>query len=127
MAANGQWTICSSINYQSTVASLMPLYPTLISNYRVLIYNGNIDACVPYVGDESWTSGLGYPVREDWHAWFIDYPPGFGNQVAGYATAYNTPNNFTFITVNGAGHMVPEYRPEAALAMLQNFMAGNKF
>ena len=72
--------------------SLLPIYPTLISNYRVLIYNGNIDACVPYIGDEAWTSGLGFAVDKSWHQWLLD------DQVAGYATTYKN-NNFTFITV----------------------------
>ena len=33
-------------------------------------------------------------------------------------------NNFTFATVRGAGHMVPETRPEAALTMLKNHIFG---
>lgn len=56
---------------------------------------------VPYVGNEHWTSGLGIPVKEGWRQWTID------GQVGGYVTEYDS-NGFTFITVKGSGHMVPQ-------------------
>ena len=37
--------------------------------YRLVIYSGDVDGCVPYVGTEEWTSGLGFPVIEEWRAW----------------------------------------------------------
>jgi serine carboxypeptidase-like clade 1 len=45
----GEWTICSSkVNYTPTASNLPALvYPALISKYKVLIYNGDVDACVP--------------------------------------------------------------------------------
>lgn len=54
-------------------------------------------------------------------AWFV------GGQVAGYSKAYATQSpdsSFQFITVHDAGHMVPTYQPERALAMLQAFLSG---
>jgi serine carboxypeptidase-like clade 1 len=96
----GPWHVCSSkLHYESTVDSLLPAYPTLIKNYRVVIYNGDVDACVPYIDNEQWTSGLGIPVLDKWRAWYVD------SQVAGYVTTYNL-NSFAFITVKGSGHMV---------------------
>ena len=44
-------------NYTSDVASLVPTYLRLIPEYRVLIYNGDVDPCVPYNGNEEWTRG----------------------------------------------------------------------
>ena len=38
----------------------------------MLIYSGDVDACVPYVGSEAWTTGLGFPVLDDWHQWTCD-------------------------------------------------------
>jgi carboxypeptidase C (cathepsin A) len=32
-------------------------------------------------------------------------------------------NNFTFVTVRDAGHMVPRYKPTQALFMLKHFLA----
>ncbi len=39
------WSVCTSnIDYTGTIDSLLGLYPTLIQKYRVLIYNGDVDA-----------------------------------------------------------------------------------
>ena len=42
-------------------------------------------------------------------------------QVAGYAASFE--GGLTFATVKGAGHMVPQTSPEAALALLQAWLA----
>lgn len=44
------------------------------------------------------------------------FPP---SQVAGFRTAFNEAQ---FVTVHGAGHMVPSTRPEQCLAMLNSFI-----
>lgn len=123
----GEWTICSSkINYSSTASNLPGLvYPGLLKQIRVLIFNGDVDACVPYNDNQIWTSGMAvaqsYPVTAAWHPWMLE------NQVAGYATAYSIPNSalpnpFTFITIKGSGHMVPQYQPAVASEMLRRFI-----
>jgi len=49
----GGWRICTQkIHYNPNTDSLIPLYPTLIQTYRTLIYNGDVDGCVPYIGNE---------------------------------------------------------------------------
>jgi carboxypeptidase C (cathepsin A) len=113
-----QWTICTdNINYDGNIDSLMSLYPTLIKRYRTLIYNGDVDCCVPYTDNEQWTSSFGYAIQEDWRPWLVN------DQVAGYVTTYQQ-NDFTFATIKGAGHMVPQYKPVEALAMFQRFLSG---
>ena len=67
-------------NYTSDVTSLVPTYRRLIPAYRVLIYNGDIDPCVPYNGNEEWTRGLGLNETEPWTPWRSD--PGTGMQIA---------------------------------------------
>lgn len=109
------WTPESPINYTRTRASLLDVYPTLLAKYRTLIYNGDVDACIPYIGNEQWTAGLGLATARPWHPWVVD------KQVAGYATRYAS-NNFTFLTVKGAGHMVPQYKAPQALDMLRRFL-----
>ena len=44
--------------------------------------------------------------------------------LAGYLTSYD--HNFHFATVRGAGHMVPETRSEASLAMMSAFVLGKR-
>jgi len=117
----GNWSICTNkITYGFTMGSLLPYYKNdLIPNIRVVIYNGDVDSCVPYNGNELWTSSLDIPVVTPWRAWFHN------KQVAGYATTFES--NFQFVSVKGSGHMVPQYRPVAALAMFSHFLNDTPF
>ena len=101
---------------------------------RVLIYNGDSDACVPYKGNEEWTTGMVDKgvVAEDkaWHAWFTG-ARGNGQPPAGYATTYKVLGanatadaSFEFVTIRLAGHMVPGFQPAAALAFFTRFVQG---
>lgn len=119
-AGQSAWSICTSIPYNGNIDSLLPLYPTLISRYRTLIYNGDVDCCVPWSDNQMWTSSLGYAVADPWRPWKVN------GQVAGYVTVYSE-NNFTFLTVKGAGHMVPQYKPVQAFAMFQRFLSNSPF
>jgi hypothetical protein len=58
-----------AVAYSKTVADVRPLYKQLIMKYRVMIYSGDTDACVPTVGTEEWTASLGLPVRREWAPW----------------------------------------------------------
>ena len=117
----GRWRMCTTnISYHCNTDSLLGIYPTLIKQYRTLIYNGDVDSCVPYIGDEEWTSGLGFPVKEPWRPWFVN------EQVAGYVTSYDV-NDFTFITVKGSGHMVPLFQPVSAYAMFERYIKNEEF
>jgi hypothetical protein len=109
---------------------LRPLYKTLAAKYRLLIYSGDSDGCVPFEGTEEWTSGLGFAQTEAWRPWMAGTPQNASASVtAGYVTNYATGagHNFTFITIKGAGHMVPEFKPVPALKMLKTFFAGEPF
>ena len=41
--------------------------------------------------------------------------------------AVTPTHNFTFITVKGAGHMVPEFKPVAAFQFLERFFKNEEF
>ena len=43
------------------------------------------------------------------------------------ATVYDTPYDFTFITVRGGRHEVPETQPERAMAFFSYFLDGTPF
>lgn len=45
--------------------------------------------------------------------------------MGGYVVEY--PGNFQYLTIRGAGHMVPEYKPAAALAFLKSWLANDSF
>lgn len=136
------WGVCNrnpKWHYNATRPNLpRDLYPRLIGNMRVLIYNGDVDACVPYTDNEHWTENMGYPVTQKWHPWSYDsVEDEQGTQVAGYRVEYDVsslPNDvgergkgsFEFKTIRGAGHMVPDTRPAPALEMLRRFLGDEK-
>ena len=137
IAKSGQtcWSICGTApgwSYNSTRTNLpVNTYPYLVSKIRVLIYNGDWDACVPYTDGEGWTSNMNFPIKNDWHSWQYTSANGNTNQVAGYATEYDVSalgsGSFEFITVKGGRHEVPETAPAQAFEMLQRLIAGKPF
>ena len=98
------WSVCgsnSSFNYHRTeLDERMDVYPTIYgAGVRVLIYNGEADACVPWLDNANWVSSMNFSVSKPWTSWeSLD-------QNAGYITAYTTPSgsDFGFATVKGAG------------------------
>jgi carboxypeptidase C (cathepsin A) len=130
------WTVCGTApgwTYQSTRANLpRDTYPALIDNYRVLVFNGDWDACVPYTDNQAWTENMGYSVKDPWHLWTYTSSSGNAGQVAGYATTYSTgssnpQSSFTFATVKGGRHEVPESAPAQAMELLSRFVNGEDF
>lgn len=117
------WSVCGNqISYRSTRPNLpRDTYPFLINHIKVTIYNGDWDACVPYTDNEAWTEGMGFETKSAWSPW--TYGDG---QVGGYATTY-TANDFTFVTVRGGRHEVPETAPEQAFEMLRRVLTQDGF
>jgi carboxypeptidase C (cathepsin A) len=112
------------MTYKKTVRDLPPLYKQLIDKYQMLIYSGDTDACVPYVGTEKWTRDLNYTMVNDWHQWFSQSSPERGLHKAGYAVNYD---KFQFVTITGAGHMVPQFQGSYALTMYKKFLNNEVF
>eukprot|EP00823_Brevimastigomonas_motovehiculus_P006481 TRINITY_DN5372_c0_g1_i1.p1 TRINITY_DN5372_c0_g1~~TRINITY_DN5372_c0_g1_i1.p1 ORF type:complete len:462 (+),score=79.03 TRINITY_DN5372_c0_g1_i1:33-1418(+) len=117
----GAWTVCTGkISYTWSTPSVMPIYHTLLNaGMKVLIYNGDTDACVPINDNEEWTAAMGLSLKEEWRPWIVD------SQVAGFVTTYD--KGFTFLTVKGAGHMVPQVRPVTAFAMFSRYLNGEPY
>lgn len=118
-----KWSTCGNqISYHSTRPNLpRDTYPFLVQNIKVTIYNGDWDACVPYTDNEAWTEGMGYAVKDPWHPW--TYNDG---QVGGYATTYAN-NDFSFVTIRGGRHEVPETAPVKAIEFLHRVISGQGF
>eukprot|EP01038_Epipyxis_sp_PR26KG_P009761 gene9761-13132_t len=112
------------MTYKKTATDLLPLYSKLINKHQILIYSGDTDGCVPYVGTEAWTRGLNFTVTNDWHQWLSKPDLEHAIHKAGYAVTFD---KFQFITINGAGHMVPQFQPMYALTMVTKFLANEKF
>lgn len=114
----GEWVICTSnIEFFHDAGSMIGYHKNLtLKGYRSLIFSGDHDMCVPYTGSEAWTRSLGYQITDEWRPWYL------GDQVAGYTQGYD--HNLTFLTIKGAGHTVPEYKPAEALAFYSRFLNG---
>jgi len=102
---------------------MIPIHKKLIQNgIRVLIYSGDSDFSVPYTDSEYWTSTqMGLTATREWQAWYYD--DNEGSQVAGFVTDYQ--GGFTFATIKGSGHMVPQYAPQPSFVFFQRFLTGN--
>lgn len=112
----GNWDLCSDkIIFEHDAGSMIPYHKNLTKlGYRALIFSGDHDMCVPFTGSEAWTRSLGYKIVDEWRPW------NSNDQVAGYLQAYE--NNLTFITIKGAGHTVPEYKPREALDFYRRWL-----
>ena len=115
-------------SYGFSAHSLLQLYnETLVtSGLRILQYSGDADPCVPYIGTARWIESLNLPVAKPWRPWKAM------SEYSGYVVRYETTNTnggdkdgyFDFVTIRNAGHMVPRYKPAAALEMMRAFLTG---
>ncbi|CAL1412331.1 unnamed protein product [Linum trigynum] len=114
----GDWELCTDrIKFHHDAGSMMKYHRNLtLKGYRALIFSGDHDMCVPFTGSEAWTRAMGYKIFDKWRPWISN------GEVAGYTQGYE--NNLTFLTIKGAGHTVPEYKPKEALNFYSRFLAG---
>jgi len=115
------WGVCYGLNYNANHGSLLGQYPGWAKQLRILVFSGDVDGCVPHVFTEQWVEGLGFPVSDAFRPWTFS-----NGQVGGYVTTYGV-NNFAFLTVKGAGHMVPQYAPEAAFTMFSIWLSNSPY
>jgi len=115
------WTVCNlNLNQQYVPdLSVLALYAPLMENYRVLIYSGDVDSAVNYQGTQTWITSLDLEVVGDWLEWKT--PDG---QNGGFYKVYD---QLTFLTIRGAGHMVPQYKPVQGLYFFQKWITNQPF
>lgn len=112
-----------NFDYRSTEKSLIPFYRfvALFTPLRVLIYNGDTDPNINSIAAQNWTNAINLPVEEDWRPWTLD-----GRQrMGGYVTRF--AGETSFLTIRGAGHMVPQYKPAATFEFLRAWLHKEPF
>ena len=110
-------------NYHGTTKELMPFYRHVIeeTDLRVLVYNGDADPGLNSFYAQNWTAALGYKEKEGWRPWTLDGKKAMG----GYVTRYE--HDFDYLTIRGAGHMVPEYQSRSSLEFLKRWLRNEEF
>ncbi|XP_038605896.1 lysosomal protective protein [Tachyglossus aculeatus] len=117
-----RWLLCSfevSRGYKRLYSTMKDEYLKLLSaqRYRILVYNGDVDMACNFMGDEWFVDSLNQKVQVLRRPWLV--ADGTGEQVAGFVKEFA---NVAFLTIKGAGHMVPTDKPQAALAMFSRFL-----
>jgi hypothetical protein len=110
--------------YNLTETNLMPFYIDVANNYpdvRVLVYNGDTDPGINSFISQNWTVSLGLSETESWRPWTLDGCLRMG----GYVTRYK--GDFNFLTIRGSGHMVPQFKPEAAFEFMGRFISNEEW
>lgn len=100
--------------------SMLPyLAHILEAGIHVLVYSGDADTVVPFIGTRKQinelASLLNLQTTVPYSAWFQD------GQVGGWTQCYG---NLSYVTVRGAAHMVPYSNPDRALTLFISFLEG---
>ncbi|KAL3621175.1 hypothetical protein CASFOL_036087 [Castilleja foliolosa] len=115
----GPWQNCNDPmfgNWTDKPDTVLPVIKKLMaSGIRVWIYSGDVDGRIPVTSTLYSMPKLGASVKTQWYPWYLQ------GEVGGYAVGYE---NVTFATIRGAGHAVPSYQPQRALALFSSFLKG---
>ena len=131
------WDECSRTTKYQLADKMLPMekyYPKILNSkthpwLRVLVYSGDDDSVCGTIGTQRWIYDLGFSVAKSWDTWYVD------GQTAGYITNFKTEkyingrrindivsSRFAFVTVHGAGHEVPTYKPREAFELFSMYL-----
>ncbi|XP_024011873.1 serine carboxypeptidase-like 12 isoform X2 [Eutrema salsugineum] len=91
--SNRKWSRCNyDTPYKIDIISSVPYHKNnSVNGYPSLIFSGDHDMSIPFLGTQEWIRSLNYSIIDDWRPWMIK------NQVAGYTRTY--ANKMTFATI----------------------------
>ncbi|XP_062229925.1 serine carboxypeptidase-like 34 [Phragmites australis] len=115
-----KWAPCSDAlnNWADAPASTLPAIKKLVdAGLRVWVFSGDTDDRVPVTSTRYALQKLNLPTVKSWREWFTS------DQVGGYTVVYD---GLTFVTVRGAGHMVPMITPVQASQLFAHFLDGKE-
>ncbi|KAF8016815.1 hypothetical protein BT93_H2125 [Corymbia citriodora subsp. variegata] len=116
-----EWDRCNySLSYTKDILN-SAVYHRYLSktSLRALIYSGDHDLAIPYIGTLDWIRSLNLTLLGSWLPWFVE------GQVAGYSILYseNSKYDLTYTTIKGGGHTAPEYKPKECFAMVDRWFS----
>ncbi|XP_049524907.1 venom serine carboxypeptidase-like isoform X2 [Dermacentor silvarum] len=101
--------------------SAVPQFTVVLeSGYKVLVYSGPLDICVPTTHTEKFLSNVAWSHADRWsheprHIW----RSADGKRLYGYK---KTVENLNFVVVRNGGHVLPYDQPEAMFALITAFI-----
>ncbi|XP_035423071.1 lysosomal protective protein isoform X2 [Cygnus atratus] len=122
-----EWQVCSfevNRSYKRLYMQMNEQYLKLLGamKYRILVYNGDVDMACNFLGDEWFVDSLCQKVQVSRRPWL--YTEGGENQIGGFVKEFT---NIAFLTVKGAGHMVPTDQPLAAFTVFSRFIKNEPY
>jgi len=121
------WTPCAAAVYPPLEGDFATSYrfdlPFLLTDYRVIIYNGIFDLACNFWGTAAYLDSMDWPGQNDFvkaknETWTVD---------GATAGTVRTSGNLDFVAVANAGHLVPYDVPENALDLLTRLLNGTPF
>nr|KAG5694229.1 hypothetical protein BaRGS_035333 [Batillaria attramentaria] len=108
------------------MASVKPWIAVLLDNYKVMIYNGQLDIIIAVPLTEAWLqtvqwSGLDRYKKAERQVWKLSPSD---TEVAGYVRQVD---NFYQVIVRGAGHILPFDQPQRGYDMIQRFVENRSY
>jgi serine carboxypeptidase-like clade 1 len=134
-----EYDACNWDEVPEGALSMIDFYKDIVPRLKTtIVYNGDTDPCVSYEGTRTAMKRVGFDELDggSYRPWFYNqtgsplsllaekaplFGPGLlvknmGAQFGGEVVNYE--NGLSFVTVHGSGHMVPQFRPQAALHMV---------
>ncbi|KAL5546689.1 hypothetical protein UlMin_006376, partial [Ulmus minor] len=119
-----EWTTCSKVLKYDNRNGLNPtinVVGSLVkSGLRVLIYSGDQDTAIPFIGSrklaDALAKQLGLKTTVPYKAWFES------KQVGGWTQVYG--DILTFATIRGASHIAPSTQPARSYLLFKSFIKG---
>lgn len=112
-----KWDICSNQvtnTYQKQYGDMAKFLKKIVAaNVRVLLYYGDTDMACNFMMGQQFSNQLGLKRILGKTPWKFD------RQIAGFKTLFD---GLTFITVRGAGHMAPQWKPAQMHYVIQQFL-----
>jgi serine carboxypeptidase-like clade I len=138
-----QYDACNELPEQGAW-SMIDFYRDIVPRLQISwVYNGDTDPCVTYEGTRTAIKRVGFEEIDggSYRPWFYNqseatlkvlaekaplFGPNIlvqpmGAQLGGEIVNYE--HGLSFLTVHGSGHMVPQFRPQAALHMMDRLVS----
>lgn len=114
------WTHCSNniTFWKDAPSSILPVIKKLIAGgLRIWVYSGDNDGRIPVTATRYTLRKLGLRTIQEWTPWYTH------DQVGGWTIEYE---GLMFVTIRGAGHQVPTFKPKESLQLVTHFLANKK-